>query len=388
MRRINNRRHKPAKRHSTYRKLAIDSLEQRIVLHGSISGFVYIDADNDAVRDSGEVGIPGVVVRVARTSAGQAFEESMLTDNNGAYSFTDVEAGTYRVSQQQPEAMFDGSDSTSASGATAGNDVISNIVLAEDQTISGNNFGERGIRPQYINVTWFLASTPAVAQALRETVAIGEEAAGNDELADAIRDGATTAPDDDGFGPFAPVTPGSVNDPNLRGTRTDTLTGAPAVTQTHVTTAVDYTGFSNPPSYGPHHGVFTDGQGNSITPRPTGIYSTPQPDEDLVHNLEHGHVWISYNPNLISAADRATLIQFMTAGGTNNGVILAPRPKNTTAIVLTSWTRQLALDSFNATVMRDFIEVNRGHAPEGFIPSGQKPADGDSLNDGLPHTAP
>jgi len=386
MRRHNFSR-KRSKRHSTYRRLAIDALEQRIVLHGSISGFVYLDADNDAVRDTGEFGIPGVVVRLATTSSGAPVNESVLTDSNGAYSFTDLDPGTYRLNEQQPEAMVDGSDSTSATGATAGNDVISNLVLAEDQTIAANNFGERAVRPQYINVTWFLASTPAVPQMLRETVALGEDAAGNDELAAAIRAGGTTAPDDEGFGPFAPVVTGPVTDPNLRGTRTDTLAGAPAVTQTHVTTAVDYTGFSNPPSYGPHHAVFKDAQNNSITPRPSGVYSTPQPDEDLVHNLEHGHVWISYNPTLISAADKTKLIQFVTAGGTDNGVILTPRPKNTSAIVLTSWTRQLTLTSFNGTVMRDFIETNRGHAPEGFIPSGQKPANGDTLDDGLPHTA-
>jgi len=386
MHRNNSRRHKRSKRHSTYRRLAIDSLEQRIVLHGSISGFAYIDADNDAVRDTGEIGIPGVVIQLTKTSSGTAVNESVLTDSNGAYSFADLEAGTYQVSEQQPAAMVDGSESTSASGATTGNDVISNIVLAEDQSISGNNFGERSIKPPFINITWFFAST-GVPQTLRETVAIGEDAAGNDELAAAIRAGATTAPDDDGFGPFAPVVTGPVTDPNLRGTRTDTVQGAPPVTQTHVTTAVDYTGFSNPPSYGPHHAVFTDGQGNSITPRPTGIYSTPQPDEDLVHNLEHGHVWISYDPNLISAADKAKLIQFVTAGGTNNGVIVTPRPKNDSAIVLTSWTRQLSLNAFNAAIMRDFIETNRGHAPEGFIPSGQKPDNGDTLDDGLPHSA-
>jgi hypothetical protein len=187
--------------------------------------------------------------------------------------------------------------------------------------------------------------------------------------------------------PFAAVTPGSTTDPNLRGTRTDTLAGAPAVTQTHVTTAVDYTGHTNPPSYGPHHAVHLDGQSNSITPRPTGVYTTAQPDEDLVHNLEHGHVWISYNPTLISATDRAALEQFITAGGTNNGVILTPRPKNTSAIVLTSWTRQQTLTTFNATTIRAFVEANRGHSPEGFIPSGQKPANGETLSDGLPHSS-
>lgn len=186
--------------------------------------------------------------------------------------------------------------------------------------------------------------------------------------------------------PFAAVTPGSENTPGLRGTRTDMLPGAPAVSQVHVTTAVDYTGHTNPPSYGAHHGVVRDAQNNFITPRPTGVYTTEQPDEDLVHNLEHGLVWVSYNPTLLSATDRQALETFINAGGTNAGVILTPRSNNAAGITLTSWTRQLTLTTFNSVTIRDFIETNRGKSPEGYIPSGQRDANSETLNDGLPHT--
>lgn len=186
--------------------------------------------------------------------------------------------------------------------------------------------------------------------------------------------------------PFAPVTPGSIDDPELLGTRMDTQPSAAPFTLDHTSEAVDYRGFGNPPSYGPHHGVIRDAQGNFITPRPTGFYDTEQPDEDLVHNLEHGHVWISYNPSLIDNDTHLALEQFVTDGGTDTGVILTPRSENTSPIVLTSLTRQLTLNSFDAETIRDFVNTNRGHSPEGFIPSGQKPADGESLDDGLPHT--
>jgi len=89
---------------------------------------------------------------------------------------------------------------------------------------------------------------------------------------------------------------------------------------------------------------------------------------------------------LITSADRIALEKLVTDGGTDTGVILTPRAKNAATIVLTSWTRQLTLDSFNATTIRNFVNTNRGHAPEGFIPSGQKPANGETLSDGLPHT--
>jgi hypothetical protein len=172
----------------------------------------------------------------------------------------------------------------------------------------------------------------------------------------------------------------------LLGIRTDLVSGAPAITQGHVTTAVDYSAHSNPPTYGDHHGVVRDSQNNFITPRPTGVYTTEQPDEDLIHNLEHGNVWISYNPTLLSATDLARLEAFVTAGGTDAGVILTPRARNTSAIAVASWARLLTLDTLDLVQIRAFINTNRGKAPEGYIPSGQKPANGDTLDDGLEHT--
>lgn len=185
--------------------------------------------------------------------------------------------------------------------------------------------------------------------------------------------------------PFGAVTVGSHTDSGLSGIRTDLLEGAPAITQNHVTTAVDYGNHSNPPTYGDHHPAEANSQG-SITPRPTGVYTTPQPDEDLVHNLEHGHVWISYNPTLISPSDLAALQEFVRAGGNDTGVILTPRSRNTVAIAVASWARLLTMSTFNAGDIRDFVLANRGKAPEGFIPSGQKPDGSDPQLDAHQHT--
>jgi hypothetical protein len=187
--------------------------------------------------------------------------------------------------------------------------------------------------------------------------------------------------------PFGEVTVGSFEDAGLLGIRTDLVPNALPIVATHVTEAVDYSGYSNPPTYGPHHPFLTDAQDNAITPRATGVYQSEQPDEDLVHNLEHGLVWISYNPTLITNGDLDELEQLVIDGGTNTGVILTPRSANDHAIALASWARLLTLDSYDATQVRNFIETNRGKAPEGFIPTGQKAdtAASETVSDGLPH---
>lgn len=174
--------------------------------------------------------------------------------------------------------------------------------------------------------------------------------------------------------PFGAVTPGQFDSPGLLGIRTDLVAGAPPITANHVDGDVDYTGYSNPPTYGNHHGF--DPQGTDvnpgITPRPTGVYSTEQPDEDIIHNLEHGHVWISYNPSLISSGDLAALEQLVLDGTSNAngggvGVILTPRAANDNMIALASWAHLQTLDSYDPVAIRDFVETNRGKAPEGFI---------------------
>jgi FKBP-type peptidyl-prolyl cis-trans isomerase FkpA len=185
----------------------------------------------------------------------------------------------------------------------------------------------------------------------------------------------TTAPSSGGL--FAPVTLGAFDDPGLFGVRTDLLPGAPAITSAHVNGNVAYgQDPASPPTYGDHHWTdqFDIDTNPGVTPRLTGIYDNEQPDEDLVHNLDSGHVWISYNPNLISDSELADLKQLLRDGAGNDegsgaGVILTPRAANDHAIELASWGRLLELHHYNEPTIRSFIETNRGHAPDFFVPA-------------------
>jgi VCBS repeat-containing protein len=742
--------------------MVCEPLEQRNLL-AVISGFVFVDADADGVRDDGEAGIPGVQVTLTGTpTSGSAVNQTVLSQSNGSYTFNNLAAGTYTLNQIQPDPMLDGQESSSATGATIGSDQIANLVLATDQTIANNNFGERGLGPDYVSLRNFLASTPPATDMLRETIADSEDAAGNSELADSIRAGDTAPPNqnaapvgvadtytvaeggtltvpvatgvltndtdaegntltaqvvttttrgtlalaangsftytpnadfngtdtftyraNDGTANSADTTvtitvtgendaPTAVNDsyttgdnttltttttngvlandtdpegntltaslvtnvssgtltlnPNgtftytpangftgnvtftyrandgtansntatvtinvtdanqapvavanaystnenttltvaqangvlandtdadndtltaelvsnvssgtlnlasngsfsyvpangfsgnvsftyrandgtttsntvtvtitvnssnqapvavansyttnenspltvnqangvltndtdadgdtltaqlvsnvtsgtlnlasngsftytpatnfsgsvsftyrandgtttsntvtvtitvndlpanslfgevvtgsytqsgLLGDRMDLVSGAPPVSATHVDGDIDYTGYSNPPTYGPHHPFDPTGTdvNPGITPRTTGVHTTEQPDEDLIHNLEHGHVWISYDPTLISSGDLMLLQQFVrdgspNANGAGVGVILTPREANDSMIAVASWGRLLKMNSYDPVTLRQFVEANRGKAPEGFI---------------------
>lgn len=177
------------------RRLIHEPLERRLAMVATLAGFVYVDTDGDGARDSGDLGVPGTVISLTGTdNSGNAVDLSTLTDSDGAYRFLTLEPGTYQVSERQPEAMLDGIDSTTASGAVIQNDVISNIVLADNDFIVDVNFGEQSLRPEYLNITWYFASAGSRQSLLREAIATGEEQNGDTDLANSIRDGASEVP--------------------------------------------------------------------------------------------------------------------------------------------------------------------------------------------------
>ncbi len=120
----------------------------------TISGFVYEDCNANGTFDPGsEEGIASVVVMLAGVdSTGASVNLSTTTDANGFYQFTNLKAGTYTLTEQQPAGFLDNQESVGTpfggvAGSTIGQDVISaiNIPLSTTPQNGVNyNFGEVG----------------------------------------------------------------------------------------------------------------------------------------------------------------------------------------------------------------------------------------------------
>lgn len=117
----------------------------------TISGFVYVDNDNDGNLDPGEPSIAGVTVTLTGTDdLGDPVNRTTTTNSSGSYQFTNLRTGTYTVTESQPPAYLDGIHTAGTVGGSACsscdisvNDVISNIVLTQFGTSALNmNFGE------------------------------------------------------------------------------------------------------------------------------------------------------------------------------------------------------------------------------------------------------
>jgi len=159
-----------------------------------VSGRVWFDANNNGLREEGEIGIPGVTVTLSGADLrGQVVAIVVMTDADGVYRFEQVPAGTYSVQETQPRAFVDGIDVLGTidgvAAGIAGDDRFSNIILAPDKQAVDYNFGERSLARTPVSPRFFLASTPPLQQTIREVVARAEELAGDAARAEMIRGG-------------------------------------------------------------------------------------------------------------------------------------------------------------------------------------------------------
>lgn len=122
----------------------------------------------------------------------------------------------------------------------------------------------------------------------------------------------------------------------------DKVTGITTYTnlsQTHTTDPVTYP--QSPPVGGPHSPVWQN----------CGVYDKPIANVNAVHSMEHGAVWITYQPDL-SAADVDQLRQLAHR---HSYVVLSPYPGLSSPVVATAWGVQLQASGVNDSRLSTFL---------------------------------
>jgi hypothetical protein len=142
-----------------------------------------------------------------------------------------------------------------------------------------------------------------------------------------------------------------------------------ALSHDHVAGPVRYS--VTPPVGGPHNGIWMN----------CGIYDKPVPGERAVHNLEHGAIWITYQPTLPQSqvralrafVDKQTMVA--PAGGTPSRYMdLTPYPGLSSPIVISSWGFQLKVTSPADPRLQEF--VNKFRASPTYTPEYGSPCTG------------
>ena len=109
-----------------------------------------------------------------------------------------------------------------------------------------------------------------------------------------------------------------------------------------------------PATSGPHWGT---------TPTNWGVYSTPQPESQVIHNLEHGGIVIWYDADAVTDAEvdeMASYVEGQVATGLGGRFkfILSPWPDNEdlgAVVAVTAW-RHLKLDTVDMDAIRTFAD--------------------------------
>jgi hypothetical protein len=116
----------------------------------------------------------------------------------------------------------------------------------------------------------------------------------------------------------------------------------------HVNAAQRVAYDKSPPFGGPHDELWADCNGQ--------VYASAVRNENMVHPLEHGAVWIAYNPDQI-LGDALTKLRSRVEG--QPYIMMSPYPGLDRPVSLQSWGHQLKVDSVDDARIDQFIRALR-----------------------------
>ena len=111
------------------------------------------------------------------------------------------------------------------------------------------------------------------------------------------------------------------------------------LSQQHTTSPVSYP--QTPPVGGPHSPVW----------QTCGFYDKQVANENAVHSMEHGSVWIAYDPSL--PVDQIAFLKTLVPG--QDHLLITPYAGLPAPMVASAWSTQLQIPVFNPTALKAFI---------------------------------
>jgi hypothetical protein len=135
------------------------------------------------------------------------------------------------------------------------------------------------------------------------------------------------------------ATPQQVDPDLVSGDYEDRLQRYPGLEATHTESRVSYD--QTPPVGGPHNPAWLN----------CGVYDEEQQNENAVHSLEHGAVWITYDPASTTDDEVAALV----ALAPDTYTIISPYPGIGEAMAISAWGAQLRFTDVDDPAVIDFL---------------------------------
>ncbi|TPW73436.1 DUF3105 domain-containing protein [Schumannella sp. 10F1B-5-1] len=112
------------------------------------------------------------------------------------------------------------------------------------------------------------------------------------------------------------------------------------LSSTHTNKTVDYR--MSPPAGGPHNATWLN----------CGVYDQPVPNENAVHDLEHGAIWFTYDPDRVSGVKLDALKAIMP----DSYATLSPYPGLNAPMAASAWGAQIKFSNPENAKVAQFIE--------------------------------
>jgi hypothetical protein len=82
-----------------------------------------------------------------------------------------------------------------------------------------------------------------------------------------------------------------------------------------------------------------------------GYYATPVRNENAVHSLEHGAIWITYRPDL----PQEQIDQLRDLAESQTFILVSPVENLPSPVVASAWGKQILLDAADDDRLADFV---------------------------------
>jgi len=128
---------------------------------GSLAGVVFNDLDANGQRDATDPGLAGVTVTLTGTDSQGAVNLSTATDANGAFSFGQLNGGTYSLQAAAHAGFVNTAANGGTAGGTVGTGAITGIVLPANTSAQQYLFAQRALASFNADVSVTLAAANA-----------------------------------------------------------------------------------------------------------------------------------------------------------------------------------------------------------------------------------
>ena len=108
--------------------------------------------------------------------------------------------------------------------------------------------------------------------------------------------------------------------------------------------------------------------GDHADPVQSGPYTEEVADVNTLHNLEHGSIYVSYQPDLpkeqVELLTKLLFPPYSVDDFKPLEVVLAPRKANDAPIIVSSWNRNMKLQSYDRDKIIEYYKTNVNKSPE------------------------